>query len=469
MQHASAQQFAVSVPAPAASLSEILGAFSYALDLTEGQPEGHSLRCCWIAMRLADAIDLPVSERRDLYYAVMLKDLGCSSNAARIAELYQTDDRHFKRDFKVIGTGLADTVGFVMRATAPGRGLTTRTAAIANILRNGPAIAQSLIQTRCVRGAAIARRLRFSETVAAAIHSLDEHWDGAGKPDRLAGEAIPLGARIALLTQVAETFFACGGAQAAIDEVARRSGTWLDPQLCRAFALIARDGRLWEELSAADIAARVAAIAPDGPSVPVDEDYLDEIAAAFGDVIDAKSPYTSGHSERVGRYAEYLAADLGLPAHERRALRRAAILHDVGKLAVSSTILEKPGALDPGEWETMKSHAWHTTQILGRIGALRDLALVAGSHHERLDGSGYPLRLGAKVISLETRIISLCDCYDALTADRPYRRAMPPAQALEIIAAEVGTTYDPDCFAALRRAVEEGRFDAPATLPTIPG
>ena len=117
----------------------------------------------------------------------------------------------------------------------------------------------------------------------------------------------------------------------------------------------------------------------------------------------------------------------------------------------------------------MKSHAWHTTQILGRIGALRDLALVAGSHHERLDGSGYPLRLGAKVISLETRIISLCDCYDALTADRPYRRAMPPAQALEIIAAEVGTTYDPDCFAALRRAVEEGRFDAPATLPTIPG
>jgi hypothetical protein len=92
-----------------------LGAFSYALDLTEGQPEGHSLRCTWIAMRLADMLGIEGPARRDLYYAVMLKDLGCSSNAARIAELYLADDRAFKQAYKQIGTDLGSVLGFVFR------------------------------------------------------------------------------------------------------------------------------------------------------------------------------------------------------------------------------------------------------------------------------------------------------------------------------------------------------------------
>ncbi|MBO9671374.1 MAG: metal-dependent phosphohydrolase, partial [Sphingobium sp.] len=182
-------------PAATAALSDILGAFSYALDLTEGQPEGHSLRCTWIAMRLADALGIEGAARRDLYYAVMLKDLGCSSNAARIAELYLTDDRAFKQAYKQLGTDLGSVLGFVFKKTGEGHSFVERAKAIGHILKNGEAIARSLIQTRCVRGAAIARKLRFSEDVAAAIHSLDEHWDGGGKPEGLAGEAIPLGSR----------------------------------------------------------------------------------------------------------------------------------------------------------------------------------------------------------------------------------------------------------------------------------
>src|SRR5262249_31357523 len=158
---------------------------TYALDLTEGQPEGHSLRCTWIAMRLADALGIDGTQRRDIYYAVMLKDLGCSSNAARIAELYLTDDRAFKHDYKLIGTDISSVLGFVFRNTGQGHGLIHRAKAIGNILKNGPEIARSLIQTRCVRGAEIARKLRFSDDVAAAIHSLDEHWDGGGKPSGL--------------------------------------------------------------------------------------------------------------------------------------------------------------------------------------------------------------------------------------------------------------------------------------------
>jgi HD-GYP domain-containing protein (c-di-GMP phosphodiesterase class II) len=185
----------------------------------------------------------------------------------------------------------------------------------------------------------------------------------------------------------------------------------------------------------------------------VDENYLDDIAAAFGAVIDAKSPYTGGHSGRVGYYAGALGAAMGLDGPALRTLKRGAMLHDVGKLAVSSRVLEKPGKLDDGEWVEMRSHAAHTTAILSRIAPLRDMAAVAGAHHERLDGRGYPLGLDAMLIAREARIITVCDFYDALTADRPYRAAMPVEQALGIMAGEIGKAIDGECFAALREIV----------------
>jgi len=228
------------------SLSEILGAFSYALDLTEGQPQGHSLRACWIASRMAQALRLGAEDRRTVYYATLLKDLGCSSNAARIAELYLADDRQFKHEFKTMGQGLGPTLQFVFSSTGKTQPLKARARAIANILRNGPQIAQDLIQTRCTRGADIARRLRFSQDVAQAIASLDEHWDGGGKPEKLRGEAIPLAARLALMAQIADVFYKAAGPKAAREEVAARAGTWFDPDLVRLFPLsrfLGRSGR----------------------------------------------------------------------------------------------------------------------------------------------------------------------------------------------------------------------------------
>lgn len=449
-----------------ASLADVLSAFSYALDLTEGQPEGHSLRCCLIAMRMADALGLDETARRDLYYAVMLKDLGCSSNAARIAELYLTDDRGFKHDFKLVGTDLRSILRFVVSQTGRGRGLGARARAIANILRNGSEIAHTLIETRCVRGADIARKLRFSDGVAEAIAALDEHWDGGGKPRGLAGIAIPLGARVALLAQVVDAFFMADGREAALAEVDARRGSWFDPELVTCFTRIGREEDFWRDLARPDICDHVVSLQPASAFVPVDEDYLDDIAQAFGEVIDAKSPYTSGHSMRVGDYCDAVAQSMGLSAPERRVLRRAAMLHDVGKLGVSSAILEKPGKLDADEWHVMQSHAHHTTAILSRISVLKDMALIAGSHHERLDGTGYPLQLDARTIGRETRIITVCDFYDALTADRPYRAAMTPEKALAIMAGEVGKAVDADCFAVLSSLVRAGLHSD--NLPRLP-
>lgn len=435
----------------AISLPELVGAFSYALDLTEGQPEGHCLRACWIGMHVGRQIGLARPELDELYYTILLKDLGCSSNAARVCELYRADDRAFKQGYKTVGTSLAATIHFIASKTARTAPWQERAGAIGHIFRNGDSIAQELIVARCTRGADIARRLRFSESVAEGIYRLDEHWDGSGRPGGLAGAAIPVNAQIALLGQVADVFLQHAGRSAAIDEIARRSGKWFDPRLAAAFRRAALDEGLWAALESPFLEARLAAFAPADRVEMVDEDYLDDIAAAFGEVVDAKSPFTAGHSARVGELAVRIAGQLEVTAGRRRWLRRGALLHDIGKLGVSNTILDKPGPLGDEEWREMRDHAAHTQAILGRVGVLSDLAPVAAAHHERLDGAGYPLGLADWQIRRETRIITICDYFDALTADRPYRAAMSVEQALAVIEQEVGKAIDPDCFEALKR------------------
>lgn len=432
------------------SLAEVVRAFSYALDITEGQPAGHCVRACWVGSHIGIAIGLEPQAREDLYYTLLLKDLGCSSNAARICELYEADDRAFKQGYKTVGTSLAATLMFVARKTASAAPLRHRAAAIGNILKNGDTIAQELIVSRCTRGADIARTLRFSEDVAEGIYRLDEHWDGSGRPGRMSGSAIPLFARIALLAQVVDVFHGHAGKEAAIDEVKRRRGSWFDPELADAFADVARDPEFWRGLTSPLIDARLSALGCANRARDVDEDYLDDIAAAFGQVIDAKSPYTAGHSTRVAELARGIGEEMGVPLFRRRWLYRAALLHDIGKLGVSNAILDKPGGLNDEEWASMRSHAAHTREILGRISVLADIAPVAAAHHERLDGKGYPLALKDQEIGRETRIITVCDFYDALTSDRPYRAAMSRAEALGIMEQSIGTAVDAGCFQALR-------------------
>ena len=442
-------------------LAEVLGAFSYALDLTEGQPEGHCLRTCWIGTHIGQEIGLQGIELWELYYTLLLKDLGCSSNAARIAQLYLTDDRSFKRESKTLKGGAAAAMNFVINHAAAQMNLSDRLRTIGTVMRGGNSIVRDLIETRCTRGADIAGKLRFSQGVRQGIFSLDEHWDGSGHPQGLIGHAIPLYSRIALLSQVIDAFFTSVGKSDALEEAQTRSGTWFDPDLVAAFSSVAQSHDFWVNLAAPDLEQKVLAMAPGLDRVIVDDPWMDDITDAFGQVIDAKSPYTSGHSERVGDYALMIGERLGIDAPNARWLRRAAILHDVGKLGVSSQILEKPGPLDEDEWIEMRAHAMHSHQILSRITAFGDLAQVASSHHERLDGSGYPHGLSGNQISLETRIITIADYYDALSADRPYRNAMSANEALGIIARDIGSSVDPRCYVALVSALGDLGEDLP--------
>ena len=444
------------LPAAELKLSELIASLSYALDITEGQPPGHCVRACWIGMHIGGQAGLPDHQLWELYYTLLLKDLGCSSNAARICELYLTDDLNFKRDYKTVGDSLPQVLGFVLKHTGLKAGLAERFRSVMTILRDGPEIARELVATRCQRGADIARLLRFPEGVAEGIYSLDEHFNGNGKPARLAGEAIPLYSRIALLAQVIDVFHTESGREGALKEARARVGQWFDPALVQAFEQAAQADAFWSVLGGAGIDEAVAKLQPPGGGRQhaLDDDYLDDIATAFGQVVDAKSPYTSGHSARVALYTDMIGEALGLSMERRRWLKRGALLHDVGKLGVSNSVLDKAGALDRAEWDAVKLHAEFTETILGRIGAFRELAAIAGAHHERLDGSGYPRGLAAEEIRIETRIITTADIFDAITASRPYRGAIPIPQALEMMQKTVGTALDPDCYDALVRAVE---------------
>lgn len=432
-------------------LSEVVGALSFALDITEGQPVGHSLRCCWIGMHVGLGLGLDEAALSDLYYTLLLKDIGCSSNAARICQLYLADDLSFKGAYKVVDNKLPEILRFLLANTARKSGFVERLQTLVHIARNGGEISKELIETRCQRGAEIARSMRFSEAVAQGILDLDEHWDGSGQPLGLAGQEISLFGRIALLAQVLDVFFMRGGAEAALAEVTERAGRWFDPALVEQVVALRADDAFWSALLANDLAEWVVALEPAALARAVDEDYLDDIAAGFAQVVDAKSPFTAGHSDRVALFTDLIAEEMGYAPERRRWLKRAALLHDIGKLGVSNSVLDKNGKPDEDEWAQIRRHPELGRVILNKIAAFQDLARIAGDHHEKLDGRGYPRGIRAEVIDLDTRIVTVADIFDALTADRPYRKAMPVSAAFEIMEKEVGSGIDPDVFAALQR------------------
>ncbi len=435
-------------------LAELLGALSFALDLTEGQPEGHCIRCCWIGVHIGQELGLNTRQIWELYYTLLLKDLGCSSNAARICELYLADDLAFKRDHKTVRS-IPQTVSFVLGHTGAGQNLPTRLRTALDVLLNSGEYSRELFETRCHAGADIARKLRFPEPVAHGIQNLDEHWNGGGSPLGLKGADIPVYARIALLAQVVDVFNTSSGRAAAMAEAQNRTGTWFDPAVSAAFARVATRPAFWETLADENIDAKVFALAPAQAQSAIDDDYLDDIVSGFATVIDAKSPFTAGHSERVRIYTDMIAEELGIDPAARRWLQRAALLHDIGKLAISNAILDKPGKLDEAEFREIRKHPAYSQLILERIGIFADIAKTAGAHHERLDGKGYPNALSAEEIDLSTRIVTVADVFDALTSNRPYWQGRSADEAILKMGQEIGTAFDADCYQALCRALEK--------------
>ncbi len=435
-------------------LSEIIASLSYALDVADGNALGHSVRSCLIGMRLADEIGLDIEGRSSLFYGLLLKDAGCSSNAARVTALYKADDLELKRRVKLVNhNSIPEALRYIW--TSVGSASRREQATLAfRAARLGPKTAKENTAIRCERGASIALMLDLPAEVADAIRSLDEHWDGKGQPNGLRGDAIPLLGRILGLAQVVEVFNTAHGRAAAMAVARERSNHWFDPALVRSLLGIDSDDAFWESLETADLASYVAGLEPPDLLLTADDARLDRVAEAFALVIDAKSPYTFRHSERVAEIAVGIASELGHNPAAQRDIRRASLLHDIGKLGVSNLILDKDGPLSPDERAAVNRHPALTEEILARVPAFRDIADVAASHHEKLDGSGYHRGRAGFDLSPASRALAVADIYEALTALRPYRAPMPPEAAVALIRADAGTKLCAEACDALEAAIE---------------
>ena len=439
------------------SYSGLISALSFAIDLTEGAVPGHALRTCLLGMRIGREVGLQPVELAALYYALLLKDIGCSSNAARMCQIVGGDDRAVKRGAKLADwtrphRPTFDTVRMLWREVLPHANLFNRVRRIARIGFTQHRNNEEMIAMRCERGATIARQLGLSTKTARAIHALDEHWDGAGYPEKLSGPEIPMLSRVLAIAQHLDVFATEKTPEFAISVMCERRNRWFDPELVEVVLRLDHEGRLWSQCLAADgnevTREMVLELQPDF-STHIDADEIDRICEAFAAVVDAKSPFTARHSKGVAEVATSLAAALSLSKDRIQLVRRAALLHDLGKLAVPNTILDKSGELSADEWDIVVQHPRLTKEILARIDSFAELAEIAGAHHEKLDGSGYPDGLSGDQLCLEARIIAVADIYQAMTEGRPYRAGMSHREAMNVITRLTPHKLDANCVAAL--------------------
>jgi len=432
-------------------LSDIISALSYALDLTEGQPMGHSVRACMVGMRIAQQIGVSVDDQADLYYALLLKDAGCSSNASRLFHIINADDIRAKGDLKTkdwtrVGW---ESLHYALTHVATGMPFLQRMQRLFQVAQTQQQDSCTLVQIRCERGAHIAKQLGFSESIAAGIYSLDEHWNGRGYPNGLRKDQIPLFSRIANLSQTLDVFFNARGPEAAVEAAQMRSGRWFDPELVKATASLANSGALWKGLDAEDLVGKVASFEPEHRQVTANEDSIDNICTGFAEIIDAKSPFTYRHSNGVADAAMEIGQWFGMNPKSLKLLRRAALLHDIGKLSVPNSVLEKPAKLTSEEWTVVKAHPYYTLEILKKIPGFERLSVDAAAHHEKLDGSGYWRGWRSEHLSRFARILTVADIFDALHAKRPYRDGMPLEKVFRILRDDAPRALDLPCVEAL--------------------
>jgi putative nucleotidyltransferase with HDIG domain len=433
-------------------LSEVIGALSYALDATDGQPAGHSLRSCVIGMRLVGALGLGADAQAAAFYGLLMKDAGCSSNSAAVSALYGGDEISVKRALRTVNQSkLSEAAGFAIGNAAGPRQLL-------RVALAGKRSAREMTEIRCERGAQIASMLGLPEGAAAAIGSLGEHWDGKGHPVGLAGGEIPLLSRVFQLAQTVEVFVRDFGIDIACEMAVSRSGTWFDPMLVELLLSLRGDSEFWQTLQDEQTVIDLGQLEPREKQIVADDERLDRVAEAFALVIDAKSPYTYRHSTRVAELAVAAASALDFEPDALRDLRRAGLLHDIGKLAVPNSILDKPGRLTDDERRRVEQHPQLSEGILHRIGRFSEIAAIAGAHHEKLDGSGYWRGLTGDLLPMPARVLAVADVYEALTADRPYRAALHPEEALSILNEQVRQgKLCGDSVTALEATLETGQ------------
>ncbi len=417
----------------AISLAELLGALSLTTDLGAGVPFEKGLRTCVVASAIAETLELDRAARRAVYFAALLRSLGCTAHASAFAEMFD-DDVAVQRELKTLDFDDPEAMSAQTARLATWAGTKRAQELTARFTTEVPAQGAALGRGSCEVSAALGARLELPAGAIAALDEVYERYDGKGFPAGRAGQELTVAARVVHVAEQAVMADYDGGAAAAGRHVARLAGGHLDPDICASFA--ANIEPTLAALEAPDmLAAALSAEPPPAITVPVRD--LDRVCSAFASFADLKGKYLLGHSAHVAELADRAGELLGYDDNARRTLRASALLLDIGRVGVSSAIWDRPGRLGEVEWERVRLHPYWTERILRRSPALERLAPLAAAHHERLDGSGY--HRGARGIELSSgeRLLAAADVFAAITEPRPHREARSRSQAADALHEEV--------------------------------
>jgi HD-GYP domain-containing protein (c-di-GMP phosphodiesterase class II) len=411
--------------------AEVIAALSLATDLAIGLPLEHGLESTLVAMRLAERLGVDADTASQAYYGCLLFHVGCTADSEAEVELFAGS---LHDEFLPVMFGSpSEVLRGLMRALADqGRAPPVRAAQIAHRLPMAARSHPRHMAAICEVGQMLTLRLGLPPPVQAMFAGFTERWDGRGAPAGLRGEAIPLPVRIVHVARDAAFQRLLGGPERAADVVRTRSGGAFDPAVATALA----DGAT-EILTAAGPSTWDGALdAEPRPALTLRGDAIDRALAAMGDFADLIAPQLAGHSGGVAGLAAEAGRRCGLPAADVVAVRRAGLVHDLGRVAVAPRIWQKPAALTADEREHVRLHPYQSERVLARSAFLAGLAGVAGAHHERLDGSGYHRGTSAAETGLPARVLAAADAYHAMTEPRPHRPALPAAQAAQQLARE---------------------------------
>ena len=435
---------------PGIRLTELLGALSLVSDLGMGQPMEHNLRQCLIAARLGDRAGLDGAQREGVFYAGIMAWVGCHVDAYEQTKWFG-DETALKGDArKVDMTGPLSEMAFAIGHIGSGQPLLHRARTGIGFIGGGMKDVEVMLENHWRAVDSLASRVGLDDNVRISIKQTFERWDGKGAPDGARGEDIALTSRLVTLADVVEVFHRVGGVEAAMAVARERRGTQFDPDLVDLFCEVA--GELFEELDATPSWEAVMAAEP-GLAQPLDEGQLDGVLEAMADFTDVKSPYTIGHSRAVADLAFGAAQGVGIPAADATAVRRAGLLHDLGRLGVPNSVWDKGGDLTLTETERVRMHPYLTERALASSPGLARLGALAIQHHERLDGSGYPRGLKGDAVSASGRVLAAADVYRAKTEPRPHRPAASADDAARVLRAEVHAgRLDGDAVEAVLRA-----------------
>jgi HD-GYP domain-containing protein (c-di-GMP phosphodiesterase class II)/DNA-binding CsgD family transcriptional regulator len=443
--------------------AEVVGALSLATDLGTGQPLEHALRTAVLAVRLGDLAGASARELADTYYVALRHASGCTSNGHEAALLYGDDIEHRAAFFLIDPTSPEEVLAFYRAHVGAGQPPEVRAALIEDAIANAGPRARDAFAAMCEVAQRFAGWLDLASSIQAALEYVFARWDGRGFPG-VSGDAIPLPMRLLHVARDISLFLSAAGPDEARGVLERRTGTAYEPRLTELALqnfdeLLAGldETRMWEQ---------VLEIEP-FPQLWIAGERVDAAFMAIAALTGLKSPWLREHSTDVAELAEAAAWRLGLPAAVVTLVRRAALAQDLGRVGVSNAIWEKAGPLGFGEWERVRLHPHFTERAFAQSQELAPIGILAGSHHERLDGSGYHRGTRAPGLDQAARILAAADCYAAMREARPYRPALAASAAeAELMQEAAAGRLDPEAIDAVLVAAGHRVPQRPREFPS---